>query len=198
MSPQCPSCGLLRRLLVMVTVLLISACQTPQVNHDYDVSTDFTQYQFWRWDTPALRYYPESDPRLPNDLIETRIKEASARILSQKGLEPASGSHPAQLLMRGAIVVEDRTDLQDTSYAGMPPMGWWGWSPYPYYPNSVRTYHYREMTLQIDFYDTKTQKLVWRGSSKAALTDSFPHTPQQYESLVNHTVTNILSIFPPD
>ena len=47
---------MLRRLAALAVVVLLSGCQTSQVNHDFDASRDFGAYRNWAWKDPALQY----------------------------------------------------------------------------------------------------------------------------------------------
>ena len=51
-------------------------------------------------------------------------------------------------------------------------------------------------TLQIDLYDAKDGKLVWRGSGEQ-LMRSQPPTPAERERAIRETVTQVLSQYPP-
>ncbi len=79
-----------RRLALLAFAVLLSACQTAQVTHDFDASRDFAGYRSWSWKEPALQYRPD-DPRIKSDLTEQRIRQAISEQLDQRGLRPGAG-----------------------------------------------------------------------------------------------------------
>src|SRR5690606_1769857 len=79
----------LRPLLVITLGCLLAACQSVQVERDFDPSRDFAAYRSWSWQEPALSYSPD-DPRLKSDLTEQRIRAATGEQLEQRGLRPAA------------------------------------------------------------------------------------------------------------
>ena len=66
---------MLRYVAVLACAVLLSACQSNQVNHDFDASRDFGAYRSWAWKDPAVQYRPD-DPRIKSDLTEQRIRQA--------------------------------------------------------------------------------------------------------------------------
>ena len=59
-------------LLLLPLLLILSACQTAQLQRDFDPNRDFAAYRSWSWQEPAVQYKPD-DPRLKSDL--TRVME---------------------------------------------------------------------------------------------------------------------------
>lgn len=115
-----------RRLALLAFTLLLGACASNQVNHDFDTSRDFAAYRSWSWKEPALQYRPD-DPRIKSDLTEQRIRQAVADQLDQRGLRPAAGGH-GDVLVQAYLIVEDRQQQITTNYGG----GGWGgpWNGY--------------------------------------------------------------------
>lgn len=184
----------LRRTLLLLSALALSACQAPAVNHDFDAGRDFGAYRSWTWKTPALRYQPD-DPRLQSDLTEQRLRDAVNEQLDQRGLRIAAAGNPPGLDVQTYLIVENRQQQVTTSYGG--PFGpvWgrpWGGGGMI----ETRNLDYQVTTLQIDLYDHKDGKLVWRGSAdQPTLGDSA--TPDQRTTAVRTTVAKILSQYPP-
>ena len=75
---------MLRYVAVLACAVLLSACQSNQVNHDFDASRDFAGYRSWSWKEPALQYRPD-DPRIKSDLTEQRIRQAVGEQLDKRG-----------------------------------------------------------------------------------------------------------------
>ncbi|HCW0905500.1 TPA: DUF4136 domain-containing protein, partial [Pseudomonas aeruginosa] len=79
---------MIRRILLLGLLLSLAACETTQLDRDFDSSRDFAAYRSWSWSQPAFEYRPD-DPRIKSDLTEQRIREAVAQQLDQRGLRPA-------------------------------------------------------------------------------------------------------------
>ncbi len=181
------------RLSLLACAVLLSACQSNQVNHDFDASRDFAAYRSWAWKEPALQYRPD-DPRIKSDLTEQRIRQAVADQLDQRGLRPVAAGAKADVNVRTYLIVEDRQQQITTHYGG----GWAGpWNGYwgaPMY-NETRNVSYKVATLQIDLFDGKDGKLVWRGSDEQLL--SRTPQPSDRSAAIRQTVGRILSNYPP-
>src|SRR3990167_7600949 len=70
-------------LLLLPLVLLLSACQTAQLERDFDPNRDFAAYRSWSWQEPAVQYKPD-DPRINSDLTGQRIRAAAIDLLDGK------------------------------------------------------------------------------------------------------------------
>ncbi|MCU1719376.1 DUF4136 domain-containing protein [Pseudomonas sp. 5P_3.1_Bac2] len=182
----------MRALLLLPLLVLLSACQNAQLNRDYDQQRDFGAYRSWSWQSPAVQYSP-NDPRLQSDLTEQRIRSAVNEQLEQRGLRQASAG--AGDLRVGVWLIVDNRQEQITSQTG----GSWGypWGGYwgPGYIDT-RTLDYQVGTLQVDLYDGKDGKLVWRGSREQILRAP-ESTPSEREANIRSSVREVLSQYPP-
>lgn len=195
---------MLNRIAFLSLALLLSACETLQVSHDYNPSVNFATFKTWAWKDPALQYQPDS-PMLKSDLTEQRILQAVSEQLDQRGLRPvATGSKP-DLWVQTYLIVANHQEQVVTNYGyggpwGGPWGGYWGgpWDPYwgaPVY-NETRNIVYQVGTLQIDLIDAKDGRLVWRGSAeKIVNTDP---TPAERSKAIREAVSRILSNYPPN
>ncbi|MCU1751452.1 DUF4136 domain-containing protein [Pseudomonas sp. 6D_7.1_Bac1] len=184
---------MLHRLSLLACAVLLSACQSNQVNHDFDASRDFAAYRSWAWKEPALQYRPD-DPRIKSDLTEQRIRDAVADQLDQRGLRPAAAGTKADVNVRTYLIVEDRQQQITTNYGGAwggPWNGYWGAPMY----NETRNVTFKVATIQIDLLDGKDGKLVWRGSDEQILSRS--PQPSDRSAAIRATVGRILSNYPP-
>ncbi|MCO8169826.1 DUF4136 domain-containing protein [Pseudomonas sp. 21LCFQ02] len=183
------------RLALLSFTLLLSACQSSQINRDFDARRDFAGYRSWSWQEPAVQYQP-ADPRLKSDLTEQRIRDAINQQLDQRGLRPASAGAPADLKVQAWLIVEDRQQLVSTNYGG----GWGPWGGYGYWggplASETRSVDYKVTTLQIDLFDGKDGKLVWRGSTERILEQNQAN-PAARDTAVRNTVAKILEQYPP-
>lgn len=186
----------MRRLPVLLIplLLLLGACQSQQINRDYDASRDFGAYRSWSWQEPAVQYKPD-DPRIRSDLTEQRLRNAVADQLDQRGLRPTAAGAKGDLKVQVWLVVDDRQQQVSSGFGG----GFGGyWGPYwggPAY-NETRTIDYKVATVQVDLFDGKDGKLVWRASDERIVRDSSGN-PAQREAEVRETVARVLSQYPP-
>ena len=194
---------MLRRIALLGLALLLSACETMQVSHDYNPAVDFAQFRTWAWKDPAVQYQP-NNPMLRSDLTEQRIVQAVSSQLDQRGLRPVAAGSKPDLLVQTWLIVANRQEQVVTNYGyggpwGGPWGGYWGgpWEGYwgaPMY-NETRNVVYQVGTLQIDLIDAKDGKLVWRGSAEKAI-DSSP-TPAERSAAISEAVSKILATYPP-
>ena len=194
---------MLRRIALLGLALLLSACETMQVSHDYNPAVDFAKFRTWAWKEPAVQYQP-NNPMLRSDLTEQRIVQAVSSQLDQRGLRPVAAGNKPDLQVQAWLIVANRQEQVVTNYGyggpwGGPWGGYWGgpWEGYwgaPMY-NETRNVVYQVGTLQIDLIDAKDGKLVWRGSAEKVI-DSSP-TPTERSAAINEAVTKILSTYPP-
>lgn len=182
------------RSMILLSMLLLGACQATGPRADFDLSRDFSQYQTWTWADPPVTYTPANDPRLTSDLTTQRVLEAVSAQLDVRGLRPAQETATADLQVRTSVVIEQRRDNVTTHYGG----GWGYWGPYwggPGY-SQTRTVDYQVMTLQIDLLDASDGRLVWRGSDSQAVQDR--STPLERSREMHERAAQILSTYPPN
>ena len=185
---------MLRRIALLSMVVLLSACSSNNATQDFDASRDFAGYRSWVWQEPALQYRPD-DPRIKSDLTEQRIRQAVAGQLDQRGLRPAQGNAQGDLKVQTYLIVENRQQQITTNYGG----AWGGyWGNYwggPMY-NETRSVDYKVATIQVDMFDSRDGKLVWRGSAEQIM-NNYPPSPEERSSAIQQTVMNALSNYPP-
>ncbi|NWB93553.1 DUF4136 domain-containing protein [Pseudomonas agarici] len=184
-----------RRFALVAFAALLSACQSTQVNHDFDASRDFAAYRSWSWKEPALQYRPD-DPRIKSDLTEQRVRQAVAEQLDQRGLRPAPVGAKADVRVQAYLIVDNRRQQVSTYYGG----GWGGpwrggglWGTPGY--SEVRDVDYQVATIQIDLLDGQDGKLVWRGSAEQVVNET--PTPAERSAAINKTVAQVLANYPP-
>ena len=182
-------------LLLLPLLLILSACQTPQLERDFDPSRDFAAYHSWSWQEPGVQYNPD-DPRINSDLTSQRIRSAVSEQLEQRGLRPEAANTAGDLKVQVWMIVDNRQQQVSTHFGG----GWgdpWGggfWGGPSYV--ETRTLDYQVGTLQIDLLDGKDGKLVWRGSAEQVLRSRQP-SPSEREASIRSTVAEVLSQYPP-
>lgn len=183
----------MRNLSNLTLALLLSGCASVSLERDFDPSRDFGAYRSWSWMDDKLAYQP-NDARLKSDITEARISQAVAEQLEQRDLRQTADGQ-GDLKVQSVLIVDERQDQITTQYGG----GWGGyWGGYWGGPafTETRRVDYKVATLQIDLYDAKDGKLVWRGSGEQVMR-SQPPTPAERERAIRETVTQVLSQYPP-
>lgn len=182
-------------ILLLPLLLLLSACQTPQLQRDFDPNRDFAAYRSWSWQEPGVQYKPD-DPRLNSDLTGQRIRAAVTEQLDQRGLRTAAANTAADLKVKVWLIVDNRQQQVSTQVGGAWGNPWgggfWGGPGYV----ETRNVDYQVATLQIDLLDGKDGKLVWRGSTEQIVRNN-PANPSEREAEIRNSVAQILSQYPP-
>jgi len=179
---------------VALTTLLILSCSTgAKVRQDYDPKEDFRTLQSYAW---APMTADEQEEKSRNGLIHERIQSAVDTHLTARGYAKVSEAH-ADFLVTHTVTVEQRTQVQETrTSVGYGRYGMRGGVGIGYgFPVESTIYQYKVGTLIIDIIDARQQRLVWRGSGERTLDEE--GTPEQRTALINTTVDEILSRFPP-
>jgi hypothetical protein len=145
----------------LVAVVATGGCATTMsVSSHVDRSLNFAQYRTFDWG-PADAL-PTGDPRLDRDrFFKDHVQGAVERGLAVRGLELTS-SHTPDLLIHYHANISERIDVNkaDRAYgycraADCPPETVW----------------YEAGTLVLDFMDSHTNKLVWRGWAQNSVED---------------------------
>jgi hypothetical protein len=171
---------------VIPFLLLLSGCAGIQVTTDYDPAVDLTTLRNYAW--MKGQQARQSDPRIDNSLLDTRIRNAIDAELAGKGFE-VMGADQADFLVGYHAAVQKKIDAytMSNSYGYRP--GWGtGYS-------DIHVYEYEEGSLVIDFVDPKTKNLLWRGAAQAEVNRSL--TPEKRETRIRTAVEKILARFPP-
>lgn len=172
---------------------LLAACSPIKVRHDYDQDVNFTEYQTYKWveqDTQA-----EGDAKsakMRNDLLDKRIRSAVDKQLEGKGLKLVA--EQPDLLVTYFTGVDEKIRVMDRGYR----YGAYYGSGYSYYglgTPAVDVYQYKVGNLIIDLIDSKTNKLVWRGSAEAVVDETA--SSREREERIQEAVSKILSDYPP-
>ncbi|MBF8746040.1 DUF4136 domain-containing protein [Pseudomonas monteilii] len=185
---------MLRRLVLMTSASILAACSSSNVQQDYDASRDFAAYRSWAWQEPALQYRPD-DPRIKSDLTEQRIRQAVADQLDQRGLRPVQGNARPDLSVQAYLIVEQRQQQITTNYGGAWGGYWNGYWGGPMY-NETRSVDYKVATIQVDLFDTRDGKLVWRASAEQIM-NNYPPSPEERNSAIRNTVAKVMDNYPP-
>jgi hypothetical protein len=179
----------------------LSACSSA-VNVEQRANVDFNRYRTFDFADTEVKTNGDRNPLLRSPIAQDRIKQAIASELSKRGLRQVD-SNPDFLVTTHTFVEQAERTVYDTyggpSYAYPYAVGYRGrflpinygaWYTPAYY-SAPRTEQYREGTLVIDFIDTRTNNLVWRGSMADPVDD-----PGRLGSEFSKSAKEILDKFP--
>lgn len=140
-------------------VLLFAGNSSAQdVKTDYDRNANFGQYKTYSWEQVKTR-----DP-----LDVDRIKSAVDGALSANGWTRVDSGGDASIV---AMEATHNQQTLNTFYDGFG--GGWRWRGFGDIAEATTTTEtYKVGTLIIDLFDTKTKKLLWRGSSMDTLSNN--------------------------
>jgi hypothetical protein len=161
--------------LVVLVWALATAALAIDVKTDFDHHINFSSYKTYSWakvDTP--------DP-LWND----RVKDAVDRELTAKGLTEVASGGDVSIVAVGTT--REKPTLR-TFYDGFDGWMWGGFGDATTYVDN-----YTVGTLVIDIFDTRTKKLIWRGSASDVLSGK----PEKDEKKVDKAVGKMFEHFPP-
>ena len=156
--------------IAVLCVAIVAGCSSISVNQDYDPDFDFSA---WR----TFTFAPYESKMGMDQITYGEFKQAISKNLTAKGMV-ASDQNP-DFVVSMATAQKEQTEI---TQAGI---GWWG----------TDVYQYEEGTLLVDFYETKSQKLEWRGTAKGELADN--PSQQEKQAHINSVVAEMLEQFPP-
>jgi hypothetical protein len=172
------------RYLLVALNLFLAACSTVSVTTDYDRSASFEQYR-----TYTLAPSTDKIPLSPSS--EAALSDSLRVNLAAHGITEVSKD--ADLHVVPHVSSKEKTVVYegDMAYRGMPyAYGRYGlWSTDPLTMPEVT--QYTEGTLILDFVDTKTQKLVFRGVGTGTVGD-----PETNAENIRDAVKQIVEKFP--
>ena len=151
------------------------------VTVDYDHSVNLNKYQTYTWGKIHA-----TDPS-----VEDRISIAANRILAGKYVtEKSSGG---ELTIVAVEVTNNKQEFIDF-YAGLDGFMWQrSWGSGGFLDSPAKVQEVPLDTLVLDFYDTKTHKLLWRG----IVTEPVVKSADKNDQKMDKAVTQLLAKFPP-
>lgn len=175
--------------LVVLGAVALSGCSSVTVSRDYDRNIDFSALKTYAW--KHAEQPDTGNPRIDNDLIDNRIRQAIDESLAAKGFSLAKGGD-ADILVAYFIDYKQRIGGSSVSFGiGGGRHGRYGGIGYDTAIND-----YEEGHLTIDFIDPGNEKNIWRGVGKRTSYDD--SSPERITKIVNKAVSRILAKFPPE
>jgi hypothetical protein len=165
------------RLLLFVAILL--ALTVPafsrDIKTDYDHHANFSQYKTYSW----------GKVETPNSLWVDRIKDAVNKELARKGWTEVPSDGDVTIM---AVTTTREQPTLRTFYDAFPGWRWGGFGESTTYVDN-----YEVGTLVIDMFDTRSKKLIWRGSAS----DTVPDKPDKAMKDLEKSVEKMFAHFPP-
>jgi hypothetical protein len=144
-----------RVVFVLIGMILFAGTPAQQVKTDYARSANFGQYKTYSWEQVKTKDALDVD----------RIKNAVNAALAAKGWTKVDSSGDVSIV---AMEIIRKQQTLNTFYDGFG--GGWRWGGFGDATTTTETY--KVGTLVVDLFDTKTKKLVWRGSSSDTLSNN--------------------------
>lgn len=181
----------MRFINIIFVALLLSACAAA-VNVDYDYDVNFKSYKSYSNVIKAVRI--SNDTRINSPFMQQRVVDAIKTTLTKNGYNLSEND--ASLQVKYYLDIKQELETQESSMM----MGF-GTSSYHsaigvgFNIPIGETTSFDRLVLTIDMVSTKTNKLIWRGSSGYYLSEE--GTPEKYEEMIQDLVTVILEKYPP-
>lgn len=165
--------------LIGIAFLFASGLLAQQVKTDYDRQANFADYKSYSWEQVKTKDALDVD----------RIKNAVNAVLAAKGWTQADSGGDVSIV---AIEITREQQTLNTFYDGFG--GGWRWRGFGGFGEATTTTDtYKVGTLIIDLFDTKTKKLLWRGSS----TDTLSNNSDKNIKNLDKGVEKLFKNFPP-
>jgi hypothetical protein len=171
-----------RRLFITTTLtftFLSIPAAAQKVQTDYDHSVNFEQYRTYSWGKIQT-----TDP-----LFENRIRQAVDHDLQAKGWQQVPSGGNATLVAVGSR--RNQAEYQSFYNSLGPGWGWRGWGGTGMTTTTVNNIPVG--TLVLDFYDSNSKHLVWRGIANDQLSDK----PEKNTQKLQKAIGKMLDKFPP-
>jgi hypothetical protein len=175
--------------LFLCLAIVTGACSPIRsIFYDYNRAIDFSGLRTYDWiPIPTEMQKKEA-------LMLKRIKKAVNSRLEAKGFKITKGE--SDFLIATNFGQREKLRLHD-----------WGYPHYrrhrrydyydigPYYGGRVTSFYYREGALFLDFIDTGSKEVIWKGVATVYLSKDL--TPEKIDKIVDEAVEKILVNFPP-
>lgn len=172
--------------------MLLAGCSSVAVNRDYDSTVDFSSLKTFAW---LHEVQPETgNPRLDNDLYDTRIRAAVEAELRLKGLVNVDKAE-ADVLVAYFTDYQQRIDGSSGSFSIGMGRSSYGRGSSVGYSTGGTVSDYEEAQLTIDFLNPADEKMIWRGRGRRRAASA--SSPEKITARVNEAVQRILQKFPP-
>ena len=175
--------------IVGLFALGLAGCSMVAVQTDFDPAASFSTYESYSLAPP-----PEAVTLSPS--VDAALRDTLRASLASRGIEE-TGHDAADLDIVWHVITQQKYSVDQYTQWGYTRGGGWPgqYGPYGMWTGAPVTYTdvdtYLEGTLVLDFVDTKTEKLVFRGSGTGVV-----GSPKSNAKRVRKAVEKIVSDFP--
>jgi len=145
--------GVLGMLAMLLGVLVVSA-SAQEVQSDYDRSFRFSELKTFSF---AAQRREATDPLAADSLNDGRIRNGLESQLTANGFRVET-TRP-DFVIAYYVTTKNKLNVQDYGYG---PPRWFG-------SRDIRVNQNTEGTLMVDFIDTRTNQVIWRGRASGTL-----------------------------
>lgn len=173
--------------LAVAFALFIAGCSSVSITTDYDHEANFAAYKTFAWMTVSQDVVTANATTnmFQNSLVDKRFRSAVNARLQAKGMSQDSASPDIYLMYHTGT--ENKVNVTNYGYGYGPR---WG-----YGTGGVDVQQYTQGTIILDFVDSKTKQLVWRGVATGALAQN--PDPAKAEEKLNAVAYDLLEEYPP-
>ena len=155
------------RFFLLLSASALAACSSVTVTTDYDHSASFAKYK-----TYSLAPATHDQTLAPSG--EAALRDALKTHLSARGMSETDQAKADLDVVRHVFLEEKTSTHQYTNWGYGYQSGWpYRYGTYGMWSGAPQTYvdvtNYTEGTLVLDFVDTHTKKLVFRGTGVAVV-----------------------------
>jgi hypothetical protein len=161
--------------VLLATLLVTTLAFSREVRTDYDHHANFERYRTYSW----------AKVETPNSLWDERVKEAVDKALQSKGWQQVPDGGDVSIVAVGTT--NEKRTLR-TFYDGFDGWMWGGFADATTYEDT-----YQVGTLIVDMFDTRTKKLIWRGTASDVLSSK----PDKNVKELEKAVDKMFEHFPP-
>ena len=140
--------------LGLVLGLLIGSAAAQTVQSDFDRAFQFSNLKTFSF---AVQRRGATDPLAADSLNDGRIRTGLESQLIANGFR--SETEKADFVIAYYVTTKNKLSVQDYGYG---PPRWFG-------GRNIRVDQYSEGTLMVDFIDTRTNQVIWRGRASGTL-----------------------------
>lgn len=174
--------------VLLIALAFVSGCSSVTVTRDYDRNADFSSMKTYAWKHAEQ---PETgNPRIDNDLLDQRIRDAINADLGGKGFSIGDAAD-ADFLVVYFIDYKQRIGGNSVSFG----VGAGRYDRYGGVGYNTTISDYDESRLTIDVIDRATDKMIWRGVGRRSTYEY--SKPDKITKVVNDAVPRIMKSFPP-
>ncbi|WP_018274252.1 DUF4136 domain-containing protein [Teredinibacter turnerae] len=182
----------MKRLLVTAIAaftLLLNACANRGISTDYQTDVAFDEYRSYALLPVDPSVY--ANPKVSEITIK-RIGTVLKKQLSNRYSEVEPNS--ADFLVRYFLVLDERMKVESyNANFGIYRSGFaYG---HAYSTPDLHNTYYQQGSIIVDILDTKSQEVVWRGSTEGKVKEGL--SPEQREARVAAQLSDLLEHFPP-